>query len=423
MRVCILGASFDTNNLGVGALAESSIRCVLSRWPEADVVLLAGSRVEKQHHLRLLGRDVTVTDVPVRFCKNVFLSNHFAVLAAYAILLRLLPFQAVRSWACRRNRHFELLAETDLYADVTGGDSFSDIYGMGRFVQNFLIKWLPLAMKRRFVMLPQTYGPYRSRLAKILARYILSRSQAVYSRDREGVDFVVKILGSRDGGAKVRFVPELAFGMDPRKPATIDIGSLQEVRTEKSLVVGVNISGLLYNGGYNRRNMFGLKDDYRQTAQRLVESLLAKPNTLVLLVPHVVTPLGDVESDIDACTQVYDRFAAGYPNRLFMTRGPYDQAEVKYIIGLCDLFVGARMHSCVAALSQKIPAVGMAYSKKFTGVFDSVGVADLVVDLRTQGADQVVAFVENVLPKREIYVQRLSEAVPKAQEAISKVFA
>jgi colanic acid/amylovoran biosynthesis protein len=423
MRVCILGASFDTNNLGVGALAESSIRCVVSRWPDAEIILLAGSREERQHHLRLLGRDVTAADVPIRFCKNVFLPNHFSVLAAYAILTRLLPFRGVRNWACRRNRYFELLAEADLYADITGGDSFSDIYGMRRFTQGFLIKWLPLALRRPFIMLPQTYGPYKGRLARIMARFILSRSRSVYSRDQEGVEFVTRILGGHNGQGKVRFVPEIAFGMDPRKPETMDIGRLQEVRTTESLVVGVNVSGLLYNGGYTGHNMFHLKDDYGRTIEKLIESLLAKPNVLVLLVPHVVTPVGEIESDIDACSKVHDRLAARHPDRLFLVQGRYDQAQIKYIIGLCDLFAGARMHSCVAALSQKIPAIGMAYSKKFAGVFDSVGVADLVVDLRTQTADQVIAFVESVLPKREAYVQRLRETIPEAQKAISGVFA
>ncbi len=423
MRVCILGASFDTNNLGVGALAESSIRCIVNRWPDAEVILLAGSRVEKQHHLTLLGREVTVTDIPIRFSKNVFLPNHFSRLATYTLLTRLLPFRAVRNWACGRNRYFRLLAETDLCVDITGGDSFSDIYGMTRFIQGFLIKWLPLALKRPFVMLPQTYGPYKSRLAQVLARYVLSRCQVVYSRDKEGVEFVTKLLGARVHRTKVRFVPEIAFGMDPRKPVTVDIGALPSVRTNGSVVVGVNVSGLLFSGGYTRRNMFGLKDDYRRTVERLVESLLARPNTLVLLVPHVVTPPGDVESDIGACAQIYEQFAPAHPNRLFVAGGQYDQAQIKSVIGMCDLFIGARMHSCVAALSQAVPAVGMAYSKKFTGVFESVGVSDLVVDLRTKDADQVVAFVEKVLPERQTYVQRLRRTVPEAQKAIAEVFA
>jgi len=39
-RVGLLGASFDTGNLGVGALAAASIKCVLRRWPEAEIFIV-----------------------------------------------------------------------------------------------------------------------------------------------------------------------------------------------------------------------------------------------------------------------------------------------------------------------------------------------------------------------------------------------
>ena len=45
----------------------------------------------------------------------------------------------------------------------------------------------------------------------------------------------------------------------------------------------------------------------------------------------------------------------------------------KAVIGQCDFFIGSRMHACIAALSQGVPCVGVAYSMKFAGVFDTVG--------------------------------------------------
>jgi colanic acid/amylovoran biosynthesis protein len=60
----------------------------------------------------------------------------------------------------------------------------------------------------------------------------------------------------------------------------------------------------------------------------------------------------------------------------------YDQHEIKAVIGRCDFFIGSRMHSCIAALSQGIPTIGVAYSKKFEGVFDSIGMRNWVIDGR-----------------------------------------
>ena len=427
IKICLLGASFDTCNMGVSALAAASIKCILNRWPEAEVVLLGSSQFVGEHCLKVMDKEFMVQRVPVRFCKNIFLPNHFFVLALYAFLLRLLPFRPLRNYLMERNSYLKLILQADVFADITGGDSFSDIYGMRRFMSGFLKKLLPLMFRKELIMLPQTYGPFKKRLTKFMARYILRHSNVIYSRDRAGAEYVSKLLDDTTGEDKVRFVPEVAFVLDPRVPSNMDIGSLPDVRTDKSVIVGLNVSGLLYYGEYTRDNMFGLKEDYGQTICRIIDFLMDKKDVLVLLVPHVFPPVesaevGFVENDVAACHDIYKTFSEKYSNRVFMVRGRYDQSEIKYIIGLCDFFLGSRMHACVAALSQMIPAVGLAYSKKFSGVFDSVGVGHLVIDLRIETEASILALLEKVCSEREAIVHKLSQTIPKAQEAILKVF-
>jgi polysaccharide pyruvyl transferase WcaK-like protein len=38
-----------------------------------------------------------------------------------------------------------------------------------------------------------------------------------------------------------------------------------------------------------------------------------------------------------------------------------------------DFFMGARMHACIAALSSGVAVAPMAYSRKFAGLFGSIG--------------------------------------------------
>ncbi len=154
---------------------------------------------------------------------------------------------------------------------------------------------------------------------------------------------------------------------------------------------------------------------------------MAKKDVLVLLVPHIFPPVESFdlcvpENDVAACLSVYKEFSAKYPAKIFMVRGDYNQSQIKYIIGLCDFFLGSRMHACVAALSQLIPAVGLAYSKKFSGVFDSVGVGHLIIDLRTETEAGILAFLEKFYSEREALEQKLSQTIPRAQESILKVF-
>jgi polysaccharide pyruvyl transferase WcaK-like protein len=112
--------------------------------------------------------------------------------------------------------------QIDIVADITGGDSFSDIYGMRRFLIGFLRKWLVLLFNKDLVMLPQTYGPFKRSLTRVMARYILKRTKLIYSRDRAGVEYLNSLLNNR-GNGKVRFVPDVAFVLDARKPEHLDI--------------------------------------------------------------------------------------------------------------------------------------------------------------------------------------------------------
>jgi len=427
-KICLLGPSFDTGNLGVSTLAESSIKVILNRWPDAEVTLLGSGSDEAEHRLELLGRQVSVKSLPIRFCRNVLLPNHFAVLALYALLFRLFQRPEIHRKLASRNLCVKTIVEADMIADITGGDSFSDIYGVKRFITGFLRKWLAKVFRKRLVFLPQTYGPFKRWLTRRMARSILDYADVIYSRDCSGVDYVGKLLRNKDKDQKVKFVPDLGFILDPRRPRNGAISSLEEIKATNAVLVGLNVSGLVARHSNAAENMFNLQVDYLALINSVIELLMGYRHAVVLLVPHVlVSPesedsrddatrkRGYEQSDATACRNVYNQTIHKYNGRIFLVDGHYDHKEAKYIIGLCDFFIGSRMHACIAALSQCIPAVGLAYSKKFIGVFESVGLQDLVVDLRRHNQDQILRALRDAFEKRATIADHLRKAVPDVQ--------
>lgn len=423
VKICLLGANFDTGNMGVAALAEASIKCILNRWPDAEVTLLGSSRAAGKDQLKLSGREVKIKKIPIRFCWNVFLPCHFVVFFLNAVLLKSLPWNWSKKLFSTINPYVRDILETDVALDITGGDSFSDIYGMRRFILGFLRKWLVLLFNKDLIMLPQTYGPFKRRTAKAMARYILKRASLVYSRDQAGKEYVNKLLNKGAENGKVRFAPDVAFVLDSHRPENIDIGKLGNLRVEDTTVVGLNVSGLLFNGGYTRDNMFALKTDYRELISEIIKMLLKDENIVVLLVPHVFPPEGyEVESDADACRHVYDSSVARQQkNRIFLANSEYTHNEIKYIIGLCDFFIGSRMHACIAALSQSIPAIGLAYSQKFWGVFESVGLANCVADVRSIDTKGVLQKINTMLGKRQEIKRHLQDNIPQVKANILNI--
>lgn len=435
MKICLLGPSFDTGNLGVSALAEGSIKCILNHWPDAEVTLLGSGRVETEYQLKLLDREVNVKTLPIRFCKNVFLPNHFVVLLLYALLLKVFQWQRVHKKLAARNRYVKAIIEADLVADITGGDSFSDIYGKRRFLICFLRKWLIKVFRKKLILLPQTYGPFKKGVTEALARHILNYATVVYSRDRNGIKYVKKLLKSENTEEKVKFVPDVGFILDPHRPENTNIDSLEKIKGPNSVLIGLNISGLLYRSGYTEDNIFNIKVDYPALINSVIELLMNYNGTAVLLVPHVVGPQrsedsrgeaayrkGYEQSDATVCRQVYEQTIEIYNNRIFLVQGHYNHNDTKYIIGLCDFFIASRMHSCIAALSQTIPAVGLAYSKKFSGVFESIGLEELAIDMRRFGQNEILVTIRDVFQKRAAITEHLRKTIPNVQARILDIF-
>lgn len=423
IKVGLLGASFDTGNLGVSALAESSIKVILNRWPNAEIILLGSGYVPGQHRLFLMGEEIFIRTLPIRFSKNIFLPYHFLWFAFYGLLARVLPKSRLRNALVRRNSYFKILFDVELVADITGGDSFSDIYGFRRFFLGFLCKWLIIFLGKNLILLPQTYGPFNRSITRMMARYIINHAGLVYSRDKTSIGYVKDLLGNNFENGNVKFVPDVAFVLDVHKSDNFDMSLLQRMNETDTTIVGLNISGLLFNGGYTRDNMFGLKIDYRDLVGEIVELLMQDEKVVIILIPHVFPPAGyEVESDPVACRKVYESLKDKYKDRLFPVQGEFNHNEIKYIIGLCDFFVGSRMHSCISALSQCIPAVGLAYSDKFGGVFQTVGMEEFVIDMRQTLREDVLNKVDCAFKNRFSTVEYLKRVIPDVQRSILSIF-
>jgi len=162
--------------------------------------------------------------------------------------------------------------------------------------------------------------------------------------------------------------------------------------------------------------MFGLGLDYGLLIERLVAFFVEVADADVVLIPHVLG--GGAESDVAAVVAMHQRVAGRFGSRLSAVTGHFDPNEMKHLIGQCDFFVGARMHACIAALSQGIPAIGIAYSDKFVGVFESVGAEALVADPRRLTLEEVIARVAGAYEQRVQLAAALRARLPAVRQQV-----
>jgi len=420
MKICLFGASFDTGNMGVSALMAGSLACILHHFPDAAIFLLDYAKEGREMPFVYRGKSVSVRLVNMRFSKRFYLKNNIGMLILLSLILKLIPSRKLRKRLIEKNRCLNEIDECDVITSISGGDSFSDIYGMTRMLYSSLPQILVVLLGKKLVLLPQTIGPFKRRSSRVIAKFILNHAELIYPRDYRGLNDAQSLMGASKTTNKIRFCYDVGFVVDPTPPPDLGLVGLSARPRKDSPLVGLNISGLLFMGGYNGKNMFGLKLDYKTFVYHIIDFFIQGKGASVLLIPHVFGSHG--ESDTVACENIYEALSTKYGNSIGLARGNYDFAQIKYVIGLCDFFIGARMHACIAAVSQNIPTVPVAYSDKFVGVMQTVGIGRNVVDPRNMSEEEMLSVIDRVFEQRALVRQQLEHKIPQVKEAVLNLF-
>lgn len=406
LRLVLAGASLGTGNRGVEALARSVVDSIGGHRADAALTVLDdGWGVRRAPDLGL-----NASLAGVRWSRRVHRPESWA---------RIRLAQALGS---SRNPVAARIATADALLDLSGGDSFTDLYGPARLAAVSAPKHAAIRAGRPLVLLPQTYGPFATTRGRRDAERIVRSASLAFARDPHSHEVLVDLAGADADHTRLRQGVDVAFALRPRRPAE-DVAA-QVLEWTAGPVVGVNVSGLLL--GSDARETFALAGDYLATVTDLVRRLL-EAGSLVVFVPHVYSPGGCGESDIVAIRQVRDRLEPAERARTRVVPPELGPSELKWCISQVDWFVGSRMHATIAALSTATPVAAYAYSGKTVGVFDTCGVRDHVVDARRVAGGEAVEVLMGSFGARETTRTDLARSVPavvrQSQEQVADLLA
>ena len=309
---------------------------------------------------------------------------------AYSLGARMCLRDATRVDPALRNQ----LIQYDLVLDTGAGDSFTDIYGHRRLATILYVRQAARRLGIPVVIAPQTIGPFRSRVARHLAARSLQSADLVLTRDSVSASLVHSW-----GISNVVESSDLVFALGTEKPYG-----------DHDIIL--NVSGLLWHENPHVNHVH-----YRASITTLVRGLQERGRRVTAL-PHVLS-----NSSVDDDSAILPDVAT-IANEVAT---PNDLREARAIIGGAQLVIGARMHACLNSLSQGVPAIPWAYSRKFTPLLADLGWANVVELQSAQGepAVETLALIDGFGPQmsglagdvRKAGVLRLS----RAQAALSSL--
>lgn len=260
------------------------------------------------------------------------------------------------------------LKKCDIILDATMGDSFSDIYSEEYF--NRLVRNKIIAEKccKNYILLPQTYGPFNSNESLEKAKKVFQGAKKIYSRD----ELSKQLLESKFNIKNVELTSDMAFVLPYDK-------GMFNFNLNNKIKLGINISGLLYKGGFNNPNQFDLKINYEQYIESVIKYYSEDEDYEVHIIPHVID-LSDNAHDDDY--RVCEEMQKKYPKCILAPKFK-NPIEAKSYIANMNVFIGSRMHSTIAAFSTGVATIPVSYSRKFEGLFNSLEY-EYVINSRTE---------------------------------------
>lgn len=369
LTIGLLWHSPNSGNLGVGALTFGNIALAREAAASAGVVprfhVIGFAEPGLPNYLA--GDDIAVTFIDGR---------------------AMLPGGAL----------WRALGACDVVLDIGGGDSFTDIYGTHRFAYMWASKLAARILGKPLILSPQTIGPFEKAWTRLLAGYISERAHSVFARDPKSYTALEAIAPD----AKAHLAADVAFAMP-----------FDRVDHGEGTHVGINVSGLLFNGGYSGANEFGMEIDYPAFTRKLIAALLQRGDVTVHLVPHVLSDALPQDDDRAAVATLAGEFPRARPAPAFA--GPVEAKS--YIAGL-DMLVGGRMHACIAAHSSGVPVIPVAYSRKFAGLFEGVLDYPHLIPVTGMGTDDAVAFVLDRFGRRGELAKACEASRPRVTELL-----
>lgn len=302
-----------------------------------------------------------------------------------------LGLRSIAMATMRLDREFlSWLSAYDVVIDTGAGDSFSDIYGLRRLIEMSLLRKMVARSKGQLVMGPQTIGPFNSTVGRLIAQNSLKATALVVARDPDSYDVAGKLTR-----AKTMLGSDVAFLL-PQESASIKADVL------------FNVSGLLWQPNDHVDHMV-----YREYAKDFVRKACDQGIKITLL-NHV---LDSDDSDNDSpATQA---LASDLPGRDLEIVTPSSLEDARSIIAGADVVVASRMHAALNALSQGVPAISWAYSRKFAPLLESLGWG-YTLDLRDHRSDLVNATLAHIEVFR-LHVLRADTVAHRARMAGNQV--
>jgi len=374
--------------IGTHAMAISTLKLLAQIFPGAELTILS---IYPEVDRRRYGR--------FGFNLNIVRRARARVGAAWALLRQ--------------------CSKADVVVGVYG-DAFvaSTNLALLEFVAKMLVVTLP---GKPVVIFPSSMGPFARGWRSFMVRWALKRVKFIAAREETtyrhlheaGIDKL-----------RITLIPDIAFALPSAPQARVtEILASEGVSSAKRPLIGIHVSQPL---SFYSSQTLAVNEDYSELMAQVTDYLVTSLNATVVLIPYFIWPKEITKmrglaataggDDITAIKELFKRVQ--HKDGMVPIHTEYGATELNGIIGQCDLFIGAGMHSGIAAISMCVPTISIDFRYKTPAVMKMAGLEKYYCDLRTVTFAELTSKIDDLWNNRENTQRMLQSKVEEFRASI-----
>lgn len=305
-------------------------------------------------------------------------------------LLNFMPQKLLSRFGLVRDKDIDVIIDASgfCYSDSFGFENANE--QVGRYIK----KWRNSGKK--YVFLPQAYGPFEDKKLAALMRSTLMSSNLFFARDKVSKEYLENILS-----VDVKQFPDFTCAVKGVLPTSFNPAHAGDV------CIIIN----------NRMVEKHSKEDgarYIANMEKMIASIRNLGGEPYFL-------LHEGQDDV-LLTDKINRNLANPLETFFFD----DPLHIKGVIGTARLVISSRFHGLVSALTQGVPVLATGWSHKYQMLLEDYDCSELLMDhLQIENIDQKLEFIfksENYSDVVKRINVRLEEQICQTRNMWAQVF-
>ena len=408
-KIFLMGAGLS-GNLGGPSLLISTCKVLKKKIPDAEFKFHSASGEKTtSNHVKKYVAKYGVKRVETRG-RYIYLGFFRSILWANLNKFR------IKGDFLLKDRWLKEYKSSDIILDIRG-ITLTDYFQSKKFLRDWWIFFgqnIPLLtaafLQKPVIKFTQDMGPFKNKINKFSAKLCLNRLNLIMARG----EITKKLLQEIGIKKPIYVLPDTAFVLDPAPIEEINEILVREKINKKPLI------GIVPSRQVERIILSDkdpkLQNNYTLSLAQLADYMIENFNTHIVLIPNEISPQNGGYDDIYVAKKVYKKVRNKSEVRVITSN--YYAEQLKGIIGKCDLLIGSRYHSIVAALSMCVPTLVIGWGFKYDQIMGMMEQGEFVCDYKNVTFTELQTKVDKLWHDKEKIKKELASKMPSIKETV-----